>query len=193
VRARPGGRVAVELDGVPWRTLPAEPVLRAGVGVGRELDRATARTLRRELRRAEALAVAGRSLRAHDVSARGLAAQLERAAVAPAARAEALAALTSAGLLDDDRFVRRRAAVLAERGYGNAAIAADLERQGVSAELVGQAIGELEPEAGRARAIVRHRGSGPRTARFLTGKGFEDDAVEAALRPGEGDTASYES
>jgi hypothetical protein len=31
--------VAVELDGRPWRVLPADAVVRAGLAVGRRLDR----------------------------------------------------------------------------------------------------------------------------------------------------------
>jgi hypothetical protein len=49
------GRVAVELDGRPWRVLPAGVVVRAGVVEGRALDRPALRLLRRELRRDEAL------------------------------------------------------------------------------------------------------------------------------------------
>src|SRR5207247_9084449 len=79
------GRVAVELDGAPWRTVPVGVAGRAGLAEGRSLDRAALRTLRRELRRAEALAVAGRVLRSRDMSRAGLAARLQRAAVAPAA------------------------------------------------------------------------------------------------------------
>ena len=68
LRAQPRGRVAVDLDETPWRTLPAEPVVRAGLFVGCELDRPTARRLRRELRHAEALGVAVGSLRTRDLS-----------------------------------------------------------------------------------------------------------------------------
>ena len=56
------GRVAVELDGAPWRTLPVDVVARAGLTEGRALDRPALRLLRQELRRAEALTVAGRGL-----------------------------------------------------------------------------------------------------------------------------------
>ena len=56
LRARPRERVEVELDGEPWRTLPAEVVLRAGLDLGIELDRPRARRVRRELRRHEAMA-----------------------------------------------------------------------------------------------------------------------------------------
>ena len=56
LRERKRGRVAVELDGAPWRVLPTDAVVRAGLTVGRPLDRATARELAREVRRAKALA-----------------------------------------------------------------------------------------------------------------------------------------
>ncbi|MGH3055676.1 MAG: hypothetical protein ACRDL7_11935, partial [Gaiellaceae bacterium] len=62
LRERKRGRVAVELDGRPWRVLPADAVVRAGLAVGRPLDRQKARELGREVRRASALAAAARSL-----------------------------------------------------------------------------------------------------------------------------------
>jgi SOS response regulatory protein OraA/RecX len=181
LRAVSRGRVAVELDGAPWRTLPVEPVVRAGLTVGRELDRSAARALRRELRRAEALIVATRSLRTRDLSARRLAERLERAEVAPAARREIVSTLTRAGLVDDARFASARAAALAGRGYGDTAILADLEAQGVAADVRALALGELEPEVDRARATVRRRGPGARTARFLAARGFSRESLEAAL------------
>ena len=181
LRARPRKRVAVELDGVPWRTLPLEPVVRAGLAVGRELDRASARRLRRELRQAEALAVAGRSLRARDLSTRRLRDWLERASVSPAARDEAVNTLSRAGVVDDARFASARARALAERGYGDRAITADLERQGVPGELWSGALAELQPESERAGRVVQRRGRGTGTARFLAAKGFNEEALEAAL------------
>ncbi len=181
LRAERRGRVAVELDGSPWRVLPSDVVVRAGLANGRALDRPALRLLRRELRRAEALGVATSALRRRDLSSQGLAERLERAGVTPAAQAESLATLGRAGLVDDERFCRNRATVLAERGFGDAGIRHDLGRQGVPAELVEAALGELEPETARARRIVERRGSGPRTARYLAGKGFCEDAVEAAF------------
>jgi SOS response regulatory protein OraA/RecX len=177
-------RVAIELDGSPWRTLPAEPVVRSGIRCGCELDRATARQLARELRRFDALAIAGRALRHRDLSTRALAARLGRANVSPDVRREALEALTRAGLVDDRRFALSRAAALADRGYGDEAIRADLERHGVSCELLAEALAGLEPEADRARELVQRRGAGARTARFLAARGFGGDAVEAALGAG---------
>jgi SOS response regulatory protein OraA/RecX len=174
------GRVAVELDGAAWRTLPVEVVVRAGLSEGRTLDRAALRLLRRELRRAEALAVAGRTLRARDLSEQRLAERLAGAAVAPAAVAESLDLLTRAGLVDDGRLACSRAQALAERGYGDAAIEHDLERQGVAGDLITAAVEELPGELERARRVVERRGVGARTARYLASKGFGEDAIEAA-------------
>ena len=175
------GHVAVELDGAPWRTIPVDVVVRAGLTEGRTLDRPALRVLRRELRRAQALALAARALRRRDLSERRLAERLERAAVAPAAVEESLEALSRAGLLDDERFARSRASALADRGYGDAAIRHDLERQTVSGELVEAALEQLDPEQERARRLVERRGPGARTARYLATKGFGDEAIEAAL------------
>jgi len=181
LRERRRGRIAVELDGSPWRELPVAVVVRAGLAQGRVLDRPAVRLLRREIRREEALAVATRALRARDLSERRLAERLERAAVAPAAAAASLEALSGAGLVDDGRFAANRAEALADRGYGDAAIRHDLERHGVVPELVEAALEALEGEVGRARQLVERRGSGPKTARYLASRGFGEDAVEAAL------------
>jgi SOS response regulatory protein OraA/RecX len=181
LRTDRSGRVAVDLDGRRWRVLPVEVVATAGLAVGRELDRPALRELRRALRRSEALASATRTLRYRDVSSQRLAQRLEAASVAPAARADALEVLERAGLVDDARFAERRANALAERGFGDEAIRHDLERQGVPAELRGQAIAALPEESGRARSIVARRGPGPRTARYLAAKGFGEEAVDAAL------------
>jgi SOS response regulatory protein OraA/RecX len=175
------GRVAVELDGAPWRELPVGVVARAGLFQGLGLDRTALRVLRHELRREEALSVATRALRARDLSTRRLAERLERAAVPRDAAEESLRALAEAGVLDDGRFAANRALSLCDRGYGDAAIRHDLEQQGVIPELVEAALGSLEPERARAKRLVRARGPGPKTARYLAAKGFGEEALEAAL------------
>jgi SOS response regulatory protein OraA/RecX len=175
------GRVAVELDGSPWRVLPADVVVRAGLLEGRRLDRAAVRLLRRELRRAQALEVATRALRSRDLSRRRLAELLERAAVPPAAAAESLGALTRAGLVDDARVARIRALALAGRGYGDEAIRHRLGEEGLEPEPVEEAVAELGPELERALRLIERRGAGPRTARYLVARGFGEEAVEAAL------------
>jgi SOS response regulatory protein OraA/RecX len=182
------GRVAVELDGAPWRLLPVDVVVRAGLSEGRKLDRPALRELRRELRRAEALHVAGRALRHRDLSRRRLAERLE-GAVPPAAAAESLATLERAGLVDDRRVARSRAESLAGRGYGDEAIRHRLLAEGLDEALVAEALTTLEPEAGRARPLIERRGQGPRTARYLAGRGFGEEAVEAALGAGFGQEA----
>ena len=179
-----GRGVRVELDGELWRTLPLEVVVRAGLAQGRPLDRAQLRVLRRELRRHEALQASTAALRARDLSTRELEERLRRRDIAPAEREAAIEVLRGAGLVDDERFARSRARTLADRGYGDAAVLADLERRGLDAEIVAAALDELEPEQARAAAIVARRGGGVATAKFLARRGFEDDTVEAAMATG---------
>jgi regulatory protein len=181
LRERRRGRVVVELDGAPWRELPLAVVARAGLAAGVALDRPALRLLRRELRREEALSVATRALRARDLSARRLTERLERAAVAPDAVEASLATLSRAGLIDDGRLARNRAQGLADRGYGDAAIRHDLQRQGVDPELVQAALENIETETERARRLVEARGPGPKTAQYLARRGFAEEALEAAL------------
>jgi regulatory protein len=178
LRERPRGRVEVELDGAPWRVIPADAAVRAGLGVGRPLDRQTARALARELRRAGALGVAVRALRHRDMSRNRLAARLADRGAAPGAAEEALAALERAGLVDDRRVAFGRARALAERGYGDAAIRASLEADGLQGEALADALASLEPEPERARRLLERRGAGPKTLRWLSARGFEASSVE---------------
>jgi SOS response regulatory protein OraA/RecX len=186
LRDAPRGRVAVELDGAPWRVLPVDVVVRAALSEGRTLDRHALRLLRRELRRAEALQIAVRALRHRDLSRRRLAKRLERSAVPPAAASESLAALEGAGLLDDHRVASLRAQSLAGRGYGDEAIRHRLLAEGLAEALIGEALANLAPEPERARPVIERRGTGPRTARYLAGRGFGEEAVEAGLGAGFG-------
>lgn len=96
-------------------------------------------------------------------------------------RAAALATLVRTGVLDDERFALERARSLAARGAGDALIRHDLATAGVEREHVQAALDELEPESERARRIVERRAGGPRTARYLAGKGFSEDVVRAAV------------
>jgi regulatory protein len=177
--AEPRNRVRVELDGEPWRTLPAAAVVGSRLAVGVEVDRARARELRRELQRVEALALATAALARRDHSAAGLSAKLERRRVAPAERARTLATLARAGYVDDDRFAAGRAAALAARGYGDEAIRFDLERHGLPAETVASALAALAPETERAAAVVATSGRDARTARRLAARGFAPETIEA--------------
>jgi SOS response regulatory protein OraA/RecX len=183
LRERKGGRVAVELDGRPWRVLPVDAVVRATLSVGRELDRSKARELARELRRARALAAAKRSLAASDRSQQELERRLARAGHSSAAREDVVQALDRAGLLDDTRVARARAGRLARRGYGDAAIRADLQRRLVRADAAADAVESLEPELDRARRLVAGQSVTPALIRRLSGRGFSratlDEVVSA--------------
>jgi len=128
----------------------------------------------------EALAAATRALARRDYSERGLRDRLRRAGVDETEPDQVLTELRGVGLLDDERFAGRRAKALAERGKGNRAIRFDLQRQGIGSELADAAVAELEPERERAERIVSRRGTGPKTARLLAGRGFDRDAVELA-------------
>jgi regulatory protein len=173
------GRVRVELDGKPWRTLPAEAVVGARLAVGVDLDRPRARTLRRELRRVEALATATRALARREHAAAELSAALQRRGLTARERERAVATLQRAGYVDDDRFASARAAALAAREYGDEAIRFDLERRGLEAGAIEAALAELAPEAERAAEIVARRGRSERSARRLAAKGFTADTVES--------------
>lgn len=167
LRERPRGRVEVELDDRPWRTLPADAVVRSGLLIGRTLDRPTARTLARELRRSDALRVAARALRHRDFSRQALAERLPAAA-----REEALDTLERSGLVDDARTAASRASWLAGRGWGDEAIRYRLEQEGFGGEPLEEALAALEPEADRARAFL----AAGRTERWLATRGFATEA-----------------
>jgi SOS response regulatory protein OraA/RecX len=177
------GRVAVELDGALWRVLPIDVVVRSGLAEGRSLDRPALRTVRRELKRAEALAAATRALTARDLTRQELLQRLERRGIEESVAHESVQTLSASGLVDDASLAASRASGLAGRGYGDEAIRHDLERRGVPADLAAAAVEALEPETDRARRIVAQRGAGPRTARYLAARGFVPDAVEDAVGP----------
>ena len=174
-------RIAVELDGMPWRVLPAESVLAAGLEKGSTLDRLRARMLRTELRRVEARTAALSVLSHRDHTVTTLRGRLDAKGIAPVDRDVAIETMERAGLVDDSRFAQGRAAALAARGAGNLMIRDDLERRGVSAELVNQAIQGLEPEFDRVRRLLTAHGTSPRTLRRLAAKGFSEDALEALV------------
>jgi SOS response regulatory protein OraA/RecX len=180
LRERKRGRVAVELDGRPWRMLPTDAVVRAGLAVGRPLERPTARELAREVRRARALAAAARSLAASERSERALEQRLARAGHSAAAREDAIASLARAGALDDARLAETRAALLARRGYGDAAIRADLRRRLVEPEVAAGAVAALDPELERLRQVLESQNVTPALLRRLAGRGFSRDSLDEA-------------
>jgi SOS response regulatory protein OraA/RecX len=161
--------------------VPDEVVVRCGLRSGVELDRPLLRLLRRELRRAEALDLAGRTLRRRDLSLRRLSERLERAGVAPAAGRSALLALSEARIVDDERLANGRAATLAERGWGNAAIAARLGAEGIPEAAAISAIAKLEPEAARAARAAAAISDQRKAWTLLTRRGFDEETIEAIV------------
>jgi regulatory protein len=125
--------------------------------------------------------VAARALRHRDRSRTQVSERLARAGVGDEEREQALETLERVGYLDDGRYAGNRSAALAARGLGDAAIRADLESAGVPGDVVEEALAQLEPEAGRARAIADRVGRTAKTAAQLARKGFGEDAIEAAV------------
>jgi regulatory protein len=176
LREQPRDRVEIHLDGAPWRLVPADAAVRAGLFVGRALDRDAARALGRELRRSQALTDAVRVLRHRDVSRRRLDERLQGRGARGPARRDALDALERAGLVDDARVASGRAGALAERGYGDAAIRFALEGEGIDAALVEAALAGLDPERERAERLLAG-GRDPKAVRRLAAKGFDAETL----------------
>jgi len=122
-----------------------------------------------------------RALRHRDLSARELEERLRAKGFEERERDEALVTLERTGLIDDARFAEARARSLAARGAGDRAIRHALRLAGVAGESIDDALQALAPEAERAAALVTRRGIGPKTARYLRGKGFAEDVVAAAV------------
>jgi regulatory protein len=127
------------------------------------------------------LELAVRALQHRALSVRELDDRLAHAGVGDEDRAATLVTLGRLGYVDDARFASARADSLARRGYGDAAIRADLERRGIAGDEAEAALAALEPERERASALTARDGATARTARRLAAKGFSADAIEAAL------------
>jgi SOS response regulatory protein OraA/RecX len=181
-RARPG-RVELEVDGRRWRLVPDEVVLRCGLTAGVELDRPLLRALRRELRRAEALGAAVRTVSRRDVSTRRLHDRLAARGVRQADAERAVATLAGAGVLDDAKTACSRARALAERGWGDAAVAARLSGEGFGADDVRAALAELGPERERAEALAARTGDARAAWKLLARRGFAPETLEDIVGP----------
>lgn len=181
LRRSSSGRVALEVDGRPWRTVPDDVVVRCRLTAGTELERPLLRKLRRELRRAEALAFASRALGARDLSRTRLKDRLRARGFPPAAGEGAVAALAEAGLVDDRRLGRMRAQALAERGWGDAAIEVRLRREDVPEEVVREALASLRPERERATALAASVNDRRAAWSLLSRRGFALETAQEAV------------
>ena len=107
--------------------------------------------------------VALRALRAADRSRAELDTRLARRGFDDGERQHALDELERLGYLDDARTAKLRAERLAERGYGDAYIRADLEGRGLTAD---DALAGIDPEGERMTRF------GDKGAAWLIRRGF---------------------
>ena len=126
-----------------------------------------------------------RALRARDRSVFEVESRLQRRGVGTTDQRETLELLSRLGYVDDERFARSRAELLARRNCGDEMIRADLEGRGVAAGLIDAALAGLESERERVGRIVASRGRNAKTARFLAARGFSDDSIETVVAPEE--------
>jgi SOS response regulatory protein OraA/RecX len=98
-------------------------------------------------------------------------------------RDDAIGTLVRTGLVNDVRYAESRARQLASRGAGDALIRHTLARAGVDATVASDALLTVPPEAERAHSVIERRGPGPRTARYLLGKGFSEEVVSGVFAP----------
>jgi regulatory protein len=131
--------------------------------------------------------VALRALRHRDLSARELDQRLRTRGYDEGERDETIEALVRTGIVDDGRFAENRARSLASRGAGDALIRHTLARAGIESDLIEGALETIEPEDERARLVVERRGAGPKTARYLGGKGFSDETIAGVVASRSGD------
>jgi regulatory protein len=181
-RSRPG-RVALEIDGRPWRVVPDDVVVRCGLRAGLELGRPLLRDLRRELRRSEALATAVRTVSRRDISAVRLRQRLDARGINSQEAEAAVETLSAAGVVDDDRLARSRARALAERGWGDAAVAARLEQEGLPSQAVTGALAEIPAEHERAAKLGARTPDRRALWRLLARRGFAPETIEEIVGP----------
>jgi regulatory protein len=130
--------------------------------------------------REEAIDAAARLLRHADRSRSELEQRLAAKGIEPEAVQEALDTLVRVGILDDARTAALRAERLAERGYGDAWIRAELERRSLPVE---DTLAELEAENQRAARILERKGV---NAAWLARRGFDPEVVAAVAGAGAG-------
>lgn len=127
--------------------------------------------------------IAVAALRRRDLSTDAIARRLRVAGAPDEVVRETLDWLDARGYVDDARLARSRAEALVAKGYGDAAIAARLTREGVDREQRELAIRELEPEVERARRYALDLGLADRRrlGAHLARRGFGEEAIEAAV------------
>jgi SOS response regulatory protein OraA/RecX len=93
-----------------------------------------------------------------------------------------MARINELGYLDDHEYARRRALLMAQKGYGNYAIRVFLEGLGLPDAFVANAVKVLPAELGerqRMKKMIEKRNDLPKVKliRFLAGRGFPLDLI----------------
>lgn len=136
----------------------------------------------------DALTQATRLLASTDKTRAQLVAALQRKGYPPAEIEQALARAQALGYLDDARVARKKAQAELRAGWAGDALLARLTGAGLDEALVRSAVAEAISETGwaalpAARALVAARKlTGPKAARFLASRGFDEDVVERLVR-----------
>jgi regulatory protein len=128
-----------------------------------------------------ALEAASAALARRDHSAAGLEEYLAERGIERDEAREAIERLSAAGYLNDGRVARARATSMGARGYGDAAIRADLKGRQLPEDQIDAALAELDPEPDRARLVLRNGGTPGQLARRLAARGFPEDVIESLL------------
>ncbi|MDI3299063.1 MAG: regulatory protein RecX [Bacillota bacterium] len=190
--ADPKGGVAVEVDGRPMGSVPAEAVVELGLRVGEELDEERWSRLRLEVEAQAAFLRALRWLAIHARARREMEIRLLRSGMRPEAVERALARLERLGYVDDREVARR---LVEERGreWGPARLRQELRKRGLPPQVIEEALAAagLPDEEAVALELGRRkwlRCSGEpvevcrrRVADFLRRRGFGWEVVERTL------------
>jgi regulatory protein len=137
----------------------------------------------------EARAIATALLARRDYASQELRAKLGAKGFAAPIAAGVIADLTSAGLLNDERYAQNYVLYHAGRGRGPLRIAAELRRSGLAADLIEAALATGPDWSALARRVCTAKfGAQPpdswpqraRQARFLQFRGFSSDHIRAA-------------
>jgi len=134
-----------------------------------------------ELRKALTLAL--RELERSDRLRSEIESALHRKGIAEPAIARAMSQLERWGFVDDHRVVTDRVESLRRRKLGPQRILARLEAQGI--EAAGLVTVPLEEQIEEMRALLAKRPAGDppaKAARYLAGRGYDEEAIEEVLR-----------
>jgi len=86
-------------------------------------------------------------------------------------------------VVDDDRLARSRARALTQRGWGDAAVTARLEQEGLPSQAVTGALAELPAERERAAELGARTPDRRALWRLLARRGFAPETIEEIVGP----------